>query len=122
MIAVPVGTETTTRLLEQGLQAATLRQHALVNNIANINTPGFKRTRVEFERQLAQALASGEDPTKVQPLVVVEQDRTAGTDGNNVDLEAEMVRLVENQFWYAAMTRQLSDHFARLRLAIHGRE
>jgi len=111
-----------TQVLEQGLQAAALRQHVLANNIANINTPGFKRTRVEFERQLAQALQSGEDPTKVKPLLVVEQDRTAGPDGNNVDLEAEMVRLVENQLWHAAMTRQLSDHFSRLRLAIYGRE
>lgn len=116
---MPVGYDPTSRLLEQGLKAATLRHEVTANNIANMDTPGFKRSRVEFERQLAQALESGQDPQTVQPQIVVEQDRSANPNGNNVDVEAEMARLAENQLWYAALTRQLSDHFARLRMAIH---
>ncbi|HEY8347890.1 MAG TPA: flagellar basal body protein [Symbiobacteriaceae bacterium] len=114
-----IGRDITTRVLEQALQAATLRQNVLANNIANIGTPGFKRARVEFERHLAQALQKKADPTSVRPMVVVEQDRSAFPDGNNVDVEAEMVRLAENQIWYSALTRTLSDHFARLRTVIY---
>ena len=45
--------------LERGMQGASLRQQLLSNNIANVNTPGFKRTDVDFSSQLATAMQSG---------------------------------------------------------------
>ena len=114
-----IGNDWTARLLERGIEASELRQRVSAHNIANINTPGFKRTRVEFEQHLATALQEGTDPGDVRPVVVTEENTVARPDGNNFDIEGEMTALAENQLWYAALTRQLSDHFARLRMVIH---
>jgi flagellar basal-body rod protein FlgB len=117
---VEIGNDLMTRLMERGLQAASLRQRVLANNVANVNTPGFKRSRVDFEDQLSQVLKDGGDADSVQPLVVEETDSIGREDGNNVDIELEMTRMAENQIYYAALTRQLSDQFARLRTVING--
>lgn len=114
-----LGKDQTTRILERSLEAASLRQQTLANNIANANTPGFKRSRVEFEQHLAVALKTGDDPATVQARLIQERVSEGRPDGNNVDIEFEMTRLAENQIWHAALTRQITEHFARLRTAIH---
>lgn len=114
-----VGNDLTARILERGIEASGLRHRVQAHNIANSNTPGFKRTRVEFEQHLATALAEGTDPDAIRPVMVTEEMTLARPDGNNIDIEGEMTALAENQLWYAALTRQLSDHFARLRMVIH---
>lgn len=129
--------------LEQGLAASSARHATLANNVANVNTPGFKRSYVEFETLLQDALSAGAgnglagrttDPRhipigtgshgavpRIAPIVREAQDREARMDGNNVNMEVEMANLATNQLWYGALTRQISDQFARLRLAIDGR-
>lgn len=114
-----IGNDLPARLLESGLAAASLRHRVQAHNIANLTTPGFKRARVEFEQHLTAALASGGSPESVRPTVVVEQNTLARGDGNNVDIEGEMTALAENQIWYSALTRQMADHFSRLRSVIH---
>jgi flagellar basal-body rod protein FlgB len=74
---------------------------------------------VDFEAELAEAMAAGKGPDSVRPQVVQETQTSRRPDGNNVDLELELTRMAENQIWYAALTRQISDHFARLRMVIH---
>lgn len=113
-----IGRDLPSRISEKALEAASIRQRVLAHNIANVGTAGFKRSRVDFEAQLAQALAGG-NPDEVQPAVVEELDSIGRPDGNNVDIEAESVKMAENQIWYSALTRQISDHFARLRMVIH---
>jgi flagellar basal-body rod protein FlgB len=113
-----IGSDFPARVLEQGLAAASLRHAVLANNIANVNTPGFKRSRVEFEEHLAGALSGGGQADAVSPQVVVEEKTVARPDGNNVDIEGEMTELAQNQIWYSALTRQLSDHFRRLSTVI----
>ena len=51
--------DVTERALEVGLHGTELRQQVIANNLANVNTPGFKRSDVEFQRQLAEALQFG---------------------------------------------------------------
>lgn len=114
-----IGRDLPSRIVENALNAASTRQRVLAHNIANVNTPGFKRSRVDFEAELAQALAGGGSPDQVKPAVVQETDSIGRPDGNNVDVEAESVKMAENQIWHAALTRQISDHFARLRMVIH---
>jgi flagellar basal-body rod protein FlgB len=114
-----IGSDFPARILEQGLAAASLRHNVLANNIANVSTPGFKRSRVDFETQLADALAQGTDTDQVKPQVVREDQTTGRPDGNNVDVESELSEMALNQIWYAALTRQLSDHFGRLDTVIH---
>lgn len=113
-----IGRDLPLRILERALDAASQRQQVLAHNIANVNTPGFKRSRVDFEAQLARAIANGESPDEIRAMVVEETDSLGRPDGNNVDIEAESVKMAENQIWYAALSRQISDHFARLRMVI----
>lgn len=113
-----IGKDLSTRVLELGLAAASLRQRVLAHNIANVGTPGFKRSRVEFERQLTEAVQERRSVVDVEPAVVRETTTSGRPDGNNVDIELEMTQLAQNQVLYSALTRQLSDHFARLRAVI----
>lgn len=107
-------------VLQRALGAAQLRQNVIAHNIANVNTPGFKRSHVEFEEALAKALEEGRDAKSVQPAVIQETDTSLRPDGNNVDIEVENAEMAENQVYYSALARQLSDHFSRLRTAIRG--
>jgi flagellar basal-body rod protein FlgB len=89
--------------LERAMSGAALRQSVLANNVANANTPGFKRSDVDFESTLAQALDGA------QPLEAVafgpQQDNSAPVraDGNNVDVDTEMANLSENAVDYQAL-------------------
>ncbi|MGE5672567.1 MAG: flagellar basal body rod protein FlgB [Mycobacterium leprae] len=112
--------ERATNVLTNALQAAQMRQMVLANNVANANTPGFKRSHVEFEQQLAKALQEGRDPVAVQPAVVQETNTSLQPDGNNVDMEVEMTEMAQNQIYYAALTQQLSSQLARMRMVIKG--
>ncbi|HEY3367209.1 MAG TPA: flagellar basal body protein [Symbiobacteriaceae bacterium] len=109
-----------TDALQRAMQASQLRQTVIANNIANANTPGFKRSHVEFEQLLTKALVDGKDVNTVQPAVVQETDTSLRPDGNNVDMEVEMAEMAGNQIAYATLTRQLSDHFNRMRMVIRG--
>jgi flagellar basal-body rod protein FlgB len=124
--------------LARGLDAASLRQQVTANNLANVNTPGYKRGRVVFEDHLAAALQGGtsapqgatlaathpghrSDPRRPHlPTAEVVTDQALGlrNDGNNVDLETETAILARNSLWYTAMSRLVSDRFNLLRHAI----
>lgn len=114
-----IGNDLTSRLLANGLDAASLRQRVIANNLANVNTPGFKQSHVEFEERLAQVLADGENPDAVKAQAVRENTTIGKPDGNNVDVESATTTMAQNQIWYAALTRQLSDRYARLRTVIY---
>lgn len=119
-------------LLERGLSGASLRQKVISNNIANVDTPGFKRSDVSFERQLQQAmgqtnilplmrtndshLSNIEDSD--QPLVTVERNTSMRLDGNNVDVDKEMAALAKNTIYYNAVATQLSKTYSMLVSAI----
>ncbi|MDH5719424.1 MAG: flagellar basal body rod protein FlgB [Spirochaetia bacterium] len=121
-------------LLEKGLDTAELRRKVIANNIANVDTPHFKRTQVTFEAQLRRALDSEEyvkknevparvtderhipffksldyRETKARP--VIDYLTTMRNDGNNVDVEHEMSLAVKNQLTYEFMTSQINHHF-----------
>ncbi|MFP4201077.1 MAG: flagellar basal body rod protein FlgB [Bacillota bacterium] len=95
----------TARLAEHSLRGLWTRQNIISENMANINTPGYKARRLSFERYLASAL-EGED---THPLDFVSSSRASSmrVDGNNVDLEAEMVALTENSLKYRSVMNQL---------------
>lgn len=118
--------------MERGLSAANLRQEVIADNLANVNTPNFKRSEVVFETLLARELygeRGGGLPlvrTHDRHLPVgkfgpaqarVERDdaTTMRVDRNNVDVDFEMASLAKNQIYYNAMTRQLGGFFSRLR-------
>lgn len=125
-----------TALLEKALDASWLRNEAISNNIANVNTPGYKKSYVKFEELLSGTIAefqiSGikKDPKflpigrdagmNVSPLLVKEDYTSMRRDGNNVDIDVEMAELAKNTIKYNAMIAQMSKEFSRIKLAING--
>lgn len=126
-------------VLQRSMDTGLLRQNVIANNIANANTPNFKRSDVNFESRLAYALASEErqprfrealtdkdhisfhehlDYRDVRPRRVLDFTTTAKNNGNNVDIEVESMNLLNNQLAYQMMTRSVADSFARINLVL----
>ena len=126
-----------TLMLEKALDAAWMRNEAISNNIANVNTPGFKKSYVRFEEYMADAQekfqisADKKDPRflpigkdrviSANPEIVRENSPSMRRDGNNVDIDVEMAELAKNTIKYNALIAQLSKEFAKIKLAINGR-
>ncbi|MDI9567939.1 MAG: flagellar basal body rod protein FlgB [Bacillota bacterium] len=116
----------TFRLLEQALDAATYRQRLLADNIANAETPGYKRKDIAFSTHLRRALAGKvTHPKHIAinsepggPVTTLVQESTARNDGNNVDIELEMAELAKNTLYYQGLARQASQYLANLRMVI----
>jgi len=109
-------TDRTQAALEIGLAGEAQRQRAVSNNIANVNTPGFAATRVEFEGSLARAL-----DRKGSSKVVI--DHAAGTpwaslNGNQVSLEEETTALVKSGLHYEAIVGAVNARLGLLSTAI----
>lgn len=113
----------------RALDAAALRHEVIAHNLANVNTPGFKRQEVQFETQLSHALAQQNNPCSpgstplenVQPTVVTIPQTGSRADGNNVDIEAENVKLAENTLRFEALSQIMAGNFSGLKSVITGR-
>lgn len=130
----------TQRVLENAMRASGLRHEVIAHNLANVDTPGYKRSEVLFQDKLAAALAvaqNGDDqlkgtrtngrhlpigdiplPGDVIGETVVRAETSLRADGNNVDLDAEMVKLSENTMLYQALAQLVKGKLAGLRSAI----
>ncbi|MEW5866871.1 MAG: flagellar basal body rod protein FlgB [Bacillota bacterium] len=102
--------------LSKALDALSFRHEVLADNIANVNTPGFKARRVRFEDELKAALSRG-DPGSARP-VIEEDGLRVRRDGNSVDIDFEMARLAETTILYSAVSRLVSERFALLKSVI----
>ena len=115
----------------RAMAASTLRHEVLSNNIANVNTPNFKRSHVRFEDLLKKELGLEDDP--LMPVVrtddrhlplayrgVIEQENTTNMrlDGNNVDIDVEMAEVAKNQLYYNVLANQLGGHISRMKSVI----
>jgi len=107
-------------VLAQMLNAAALRHRVIAQNVANVNTPGYRRREVAFEDDLAKALASSGPTAHVKPQVIV-VDGPERVDGNTVDIDREMGDLGKNALLYQAAAQIVSSRVASLRAAISGR-
>lgn len=123
------GWVTTERLLGAGLDHQLMRQRVIAENIANVNTPGYKRRDVTFPAALQQAeerLAlwrthAGHLPVPAAdggPRVVVDQSTVMRNDINNVDVEKETANLAQAQILYNALVEQLNHGYRRIRTAV----
>jgi flagellar basal-body rod protein FlgB len=108
------------------LDATVLRHEAIASNLANIETPNYKRLDVapSFENQLRQAVGS-RDPAQIaaaQPALQVDTNAVSGRmDGNTVVLESEMLKLNQNMTEHALETQLVTGALLKMRLAITGR-
>lgn len=125
-IADTFGMDATTSqidLLGKLLDVAALRQQVIAHNVANVNTPGFRRLEVSFEQALASAIDHS-DPSaaaKIEPRITEATGGTSRQDGNNVDIDAEVGRLNKNALLYNAYAQIISSKLAAMRSAISGR-
>ncbi|ATW25669.1 flagellar basal body rod protein FlgB [Candidatus Formimonas warabiya] len=108
------------------LDAIALRQKTIAQNVANVNTPGYKRLEIRFEDKLAQVLKkldegklTDADIEDLEPEVVQTKGTTQRQDGNNVNLEVEMTQMLINTVLYNTLTQQLSSQMANLRTAMN---
>ena len=123
--------------LPRAMTAANIRQEVIANNIANVNTPNFRKSNVEFEELLAREIYGEESDGKLRmarthdkhlPYVppqfraepTIEQDNTTimRVDDNNVDIDIEMATLAKNQLYYNALVTEFGGHVSKLKAAI----
>lgn len=107
-------------LLAQVLDTAALRHRVIGQNVANVNTPGYRRLEVLFEESLAHALEAPGSGAAAKPQVVV-ADGPARVDGNTVDIDREMGDLSKNALLYQTAAQILTSRLATMRVAITGR-
>lgn len=120
--------------LEQGINAASLRHKVISNNIANVNTPGFKKSEVVFESLLQEALdekgrlplaqtnsrhMQGGEVSSKAPVIETVNSTSFRTDGNNVDIDIEMANLAKNNIYYNSLVTQLGKYFTSIKSAIN---
>ncbi len=105
--------DVTFQTLDLALGAAGKRQEVLANNLANVNTPGYKRLDVEFDGMLAKAVDAARAGDRsaldaMRPNVSTDNSVAVRADGNSVDVDQEMAFLAENNIRYNALV-QLSQ-------------
>jgi len=112
-------------LLEKQLDAFSLRNKAISSNIANIETPNYKRLDVNFERELSDAVsqASGdvdlsERVNHVEPEI--EAVPTSMNGGTNVDIDQEMAELAKNQLQFSLVSKLVARMFQSIDKSING--
>lgn len=113
-------------VLNRAADAAWQRNEAISNNIANVDTPGYKRQDVAFESVLQQALGNNRYQSMDDKVANVNLSRLRGRayvdyanysyrlDGNNVDIENENVMLAENQMKYQGLISSINQEFTNL--------
>ena len=131
----------TMRTLELALDVASARHQVIANNVANVNTPGFKAADVDFVSSLEQAMAgraesagpnltgratrpghiaiSGPASAGRSPIVqTVDEGASMKVDGNSVDIDLEKAKMAENWTMYSAFAQLVSSKFSLLKYVI----
>lgn len=128
----------TTEVLSASMRGHDARNTALANNIANAETPGYKRVDVQFEAALARAVdndrsragsasaaggpsSPGGETAGLMPSVSTIDTTTMRVDGSNVDPDDEMAQLSANQLAHQTVVSLLDKRFSQFRTAILGR-
>lgn len=118
------------RILDRAADASWLRNEAIGNNIANADTPGYKRQDVAFESVLSKALGrSRYQSTDAKVSAAKSKDLSVRVftdyenfsyrlDGNNVDMENENIMLAENQLKYQGLISGITNEFQNLQTAM----
>ena len=129
----------TVTMLKNAVDGASKTQDVIANNIANVNTPGFKRTDVSFKEALAEELPSSGDsqnlalvtdnPRQIQagpdfeakPFKIttnIDDTQQMRVDGSNVDIDQEMAKLAINSSYSQTIYSLLQTQYTRIREAI----
>lgn len=114
------------QLARKLLDASVVRQEAIASNIANADTPGYRRLDVstDFAAQLRTKLQAGKlsEAASLQPTIV--EDLTARSvrpDGNSVEIERELIEMNRNSVEYDYLAEIVTRNIKQMKLAITGR-
>lgn len=123
----------TFKALERGLDGSQLRQKAISQNIANVDTPYYKAKNVTFKQTLSEAMnqptlqANRTNDKHVEfskstnsPLVQTNRNTMYNHNQNNVDIDFEMAELAKNQIYYNALIDRMNGRFTSLQTVIRG--
>ncbi|MBF0431299.1 MAG: flagellar basal body rod protein FlgB [Fibrobacteria bacterium] len=129
--------QTAMPVIEKSLDAAMLRDKAIANNLANVQTPAYKRIDVSFEESLKKALdAKRPKGTKtddrhmsvgkpeineIMPMGYRAEDKTLPGEINNVDIDLEMAKMADNQLKFFFSTKFMSNYMDDFSDIIKGR-
>lgn len=118
-----VGIDKSLGLLEKMLDISAMKHKVIANNIANVNTPGYKKMDVSFADQLGKVLkdTSINKFDNLQPKIVISKEgagETARNDGNNVDMDKEISSLVKNTLSYNIYTQLMAKKVEMVKFAI----
>ena len=105
----------TSAALSSALDGLALRQRAIANNIANVNTPGYTAKRVSFEDALAQSVRDGDGSVQATTQRSLEPTRL---NGNNVNLDTETLSNVDTVLRYQFAARAVDGQFSSIRAAL----
>ena len=107
-------------VLASALDGLALRQRVIADNIANVDTPNFRATSVDFESSLSAAISTGQVPAEGVAATESPTETPVGLNGNNVDLRKETLAAVQTQYQYQMLTRAVNDRFTLMRDSIGG--
>lgn len=117
-------------VLTKAADASWTRNELISNNIANVDTPGYKRKDVTFQSYLIEELTSGDtkalrnkindvDPSNLNATIYTDYSELSyRLDGNNVDIDTENVELASNQLYYNTILETINYQFDMLQAAM----
>ena len=116
---------TSFKLLEQGLDATWYKQKVINQNIASADTPDYKCKNVEFRAVLKEKCKYQQyhkeeqnEEVKLEVVTTTNNGTNHLFDGNNVNIDTEMMKLADTQIQYDTLAGKISNEFAMLRTAI----
>lgn len=101
--------------LSSALDGLALRQRAIANNIANVNTPNYHAKRVSFEDALAKSVAAGDGHAAATTAASLEP---AQLNGNNVNLDTETLSNVDTVLRFQFAAQAAGSEFTAVRAAM----
>ena len=103
-------------IIEAGISSESLRQKAIANNVANLQTPGYRRVDVKFKELLAEAMDSegNFDLSEVTAEIYQPRNTAVKSNGNDVSLEVEVGEMVKNSLLHKAYIRILQKKYQQI--------
>jgi flagellar basal-body rod protein FlgB len=109
-------------LLSKVIDVTVLRHKVLSQNVANVNTPGYHKLDISFDDQLTEHMRhhGNQGIASLDPQIVEDTTTPARLDGNNVDIDREMMRLNKNTLLNNTYLQIVAAKTAMMRRAISG--
>ncbi|GGB56659.1 flagellar basal body rod protein FlgB [Fictibacillus barbaricus] len=115
--------------LEMALDGSALKQKTISNNLANVDTPGYKAKETVFNQEFKKSLHAHRTDQRhfsfsnmsSASFHIKERTNTAmNHNGNNVDVDQEMAELAKNQLYYQTLVQRINGKFNSIKMVVKG--